>query len=661
MYSTPRRRCNGRSELKFVKRKGNEADVIDVINKLQNKLTSNGKLLEVPLPQIVVEGGQSSGKSSVLESIIGRDFLPRGTGTVTRRPTIIQLHPNDEVYAEFLHRGSERFTDFERVKQEIKDETMRDPGPNGFSSKPISLKIYAPNVLKLTFVDMPGIIKNVTPDMPKESVEDVERMILKYIEQPNSIILAVSPANQDIATSDAIEMASRVDPKRERTLCVLTKLDLMDRGTDARDILENRVLPLAKGYIGVVNRSQEDIDAGKDFQASLHSEKRFFENHPAYSHMADLHGSVYLQKRLQIELIEHIRKTLPAVRKELSHKLSCMRKDLKKMDQMMGFSNDGVSGAQVFMQRLVHQFIDDIHTNLFGHSEYACLDSLKAGAIINYKMHVELEEILKLPTELSEEEFMNLIANVHGTRNILSIPSVALEAACGSILEKYREPLEIFVDSISSVLISAVENSCFIVSEYPALKEDVVRFINESIDTASEETKDLLGKHLDSQMRYCNVYHWDFNKCRWESGLPCKPVIVWNSNADESDDEIKEEDNAIAVNNHADDLDSLSDLISGKMKRNNNMKSNSKNMADIVTEYIRLVQKQIADTTLKYINCFLVHQVFDFIKTELMIKLLNSSNKDSILEECEQEFQRRNELLDLCADIEEALVAAQAF
>ncbi|GBN98452.1 Dynamin-2 [Araneus ventricosus] len=197
---------------------------------------------------------------------------------------------------------------------------------------------------------MPGIIKNVTPDMPEESREDVERMILRYIEQPNSIILAVSPANQDIATSDAIEMASRVDPKRERTLCVLTKLDLMDRGTDARDILKNRILPLAKGYIGVVNRSQEDVDTGKDFEASLVSEKRFFENHPAYSHMADRQGSAYLQKRLQLELIEHIRKTLPAIRKELSHKLSCLRKDLKKMDQMMGFNNEGESGVQIFMQ-----------------------------------------------------------------------------------------------------------------------------------------------------------------------------------------------------------------------------------------------------------------------------------------------------------------------
>ncbi|GBM74474.1 hypothetical protein AVEN_69476-1 [Araneus ventricosus] len=309
------------------------------------------------------------------------------------------------------------------------------------------------------------------------------------------------------------------------------------------------------------------------------------------------------------------------------------------------------------MQRLVNQFIDDINRSLFGNSGNVCLESLKAGAIINYKMHVEIQEILKLPANLTEEELMNIIANVHGTRDILSIPSVTLEAACGSILEKYRESLEGFVDSISSILISAVENSCSIVLDYPALKEDLVHFINEFIDSASEETKDLLEKHLDAEMKYCNIYHCDFSKSKWEGGLACSPVIVWNSDVDGNDNE----DYVEAINSHTDDLDSYSELISGKMKRNNNMRTNAKNLLGIVTEYIRLVQKQISDTTLKYINCFLVHQVFDFIKTALMIKLLNSPNKNSILEECEQEFQRRNELLDLCADLEEALLAVQAF
>ncbi|GIY66189.1 dynamin-2, partial [Caerostris extrusa] len=537
------------------------------------------------------------------------NFTSRYWCCFQRRPTVIQLQPCEEVYAEFLHKGNEKFTDFERVKQEIIDETLKDPGPVGFSSKPIILKIYAPNVLKLTFVDMPGIIKNATPDMTEQSIDDVEMMILRYIEQPNSIILAVSPANQDIATSDGIKMASKVDPNSmfkfsinklqlfsvERTICVLTKLDLMDRGTDARDILENRVLPIAKGYIGVINRSQEDINEGRDIEHSLRYEKRFFENHPAYSDIAYKMGSVYLQRRLHMELVEHIRKTLPTVRKEIAQKLSSLRKDLKIMDNMMGFNNNVQSGAEVFMHKLVHKFIEDIR-----------------------------------PTKLTEEQLINLIANVHGTRNILSIPCVSLEAACGAILKLYRRPLENFVDSITDILISAVEDSSSI---------KVIRFINESIDKASEETKDLLGKHLESQMNCCNVYHWDLKGSIWKEGLTCSPVKIWNSGETEENsseenllslEENSEDSVAEVLNstfNDSTDFHSFSQSISMKMRENNNAKENSKNLASILKDYIRLVQKQVADTTIKYINCFLVNHVFEFIKIELIIKLSHSSNK----------------------------------
>lgn len=72
----------------------------------------------------------------------------------------------------------------------------------------------------------------------------------------------------------------------------------MDQGTDAKEILENRLLPLRRGYIGVVNRSQRDIDGRKDITAALRAERQFFLTHPSYSHMADRMGTAYLQKKL---------------------------------------------------------------------------------------------------------------------------------------------------------------------------------------------------------------------------------------------------------------------------------------------------------------------------------------------------------------------------
>ena len=99
----------------------------------------------------------------MLQSIIGKDFLPRGTGIVTRRPIILQLNntPKDsEEYAELSHKKGEKFTDWDKVREEIELETVKLVGKNkGISSSPIIVKVYSPNVVDLNIVDLPGITK----------------------------------------------------------------------------------------------------------------------------------------------------------------------------------------------------------------------------------------------------------------------------------------------------------------------------------------------------------------------------------------------------------------------------------------------------------------------------------------------------------------------
>ncbi|XP_013788774.2 dynamin-2-like [Limulus polyphemus] len=122
--------------------------LIHMMNKLQDAVSQAGsKIFNVDLPQIVVVGGQSAGKSSVLENFVGKEFLPRGSGIVTRRPLIVQLfhHPSME-YAEFLHQPNKIYKDFEKVREEIEAETDRETGTNkNVSSKPINLRIYSPH------------------------------------------------------------------------------------------------------------------------------------------------------------------------------------------------------------------------------------------------------------------------------------------------------------------------------------------------------------------------------------------------------------------------------------------------------------------------------------------------------------------------------------
>jgi len=134
-----------------------------------------------------------------------------------------------EEWGEFLHKPNLKFHNFDEVRKEIEAETDRKAGRNkGVSPEPILFKIYSPNVLNLTLVDTPGIARVPVGDQPQNIEEQIRDMIMGYIRKPNSIILAVTAANQDLATSDALKLARDVDPDGKppslpRPFCVSQK------------------------------------------------------------------------------------------------------------------------------------------------------------------------------------------------------------------------------------------------------------------------------------------------------------------------------------------------------------------------------------------------------------------------------------------------------
>ena len=253
--------------------------------------------------------------------------LPRGTGIVTRRPLILQLinrtppthaqpngvdgingdikstdkEANAEEWGEFLHIPGQKFFDFNKIREEIVKETDSKTGRNaGISPAPINLRIYSPNVLTLTLVDLPGLTKVPVGDQPRDIERQIKDMVLKQIQKPNAIILAVTAANTDLANSDGLKLAREVDPEGQRTIGVLTKVDLMDEGTDVVDILAGRIIPLRLGYVPVVNRGQRDIANNRTISYALENEKNFFENHKAYRNKSSYCGTPYLARKLNL-------------------------------------------------------------------------------------------------------------------------------------------------------------------------------------------------------------------------------------------------------------------------------------------------------------------------------------------------------------------------
>ncbi|XP_034519625.1 dynamin-1 [Ailuropoda melanoleuca] len=432
-------------------------DLIPLVNRLQDAFSAIGQNADLDLPQIAVVGGQSAGKSSVLENFVGRDFLPRGSGIVTRRPLVLQLVNATTEYAEFLHCKGKKFTDFEEVRLEIEAETDRVTGTNkGISPVPINLRVYSPHVLNLTLVDLPGMTKVPVGDQPPDIEFQIRDMLMQFVTKENCLILAVSPANSDLANSDALKVAKEVDPQGQRTIGVITKLDLMDEGTDARDVLENKLLPLRRGYIGVVNRSQKDIDGKKDITAALAAERKFFLSHPSYRHLADRMGTPYLQKVLNQQLTNHIRDTLPGLRNKLQSQLLSIEKEV---DEYKNFRPDDPARKTKALLQMVQQFAVDFEKRIEGSGDQIDTYELSGGARINRIFHERFPfELVKMEFDEKElrREISYAIKNIHGIRTGLFTPDLAFEATVKKQVQKLKEPSIKCVDMVVSELTATI-------------------------------------------------------------------------------------------------------------------------------------------------------------------------------------------------------------
>ncbi|XP_049924788.1 dynamin-3 isoform X3 [Epinephelus moara] len=486
-------------------------DLIPLINKLQDAFSSIGQSCNLDLPQIAVVGGQSAGKSSVLENFVGRDFLPRGSGIVTRRPLILQLVNNKAEYAEFLHCKGKKFVDFEEVRAEIESETDRITGSNkGISPIPINLRVYSPHVLNLTLIDLPGMTKVAVGDQPVDIEHQIRDMLLQFITKESCLILAVTPANTDLANSDALKIAKEVDPQGLRTIGVITKLDLMDEGTDAKDILENKLLPLRRGYIGVVNRSQKDIDGKKDIRAALAAERKFFLSHPAYRHIAERMGTPHLQKTLNQQLTNHIRDTLPGLRSKLQSQLLSLEKEV---EEYKNFRPDDPTRKTKALLQMVQQFGVDFEKCIEGSGDQVDTNELSGGAKINRIFHERFPfELVKIVFDEKElrREISHAIKNVHGVRTGLFTPDLAFEAIVKKQIVKLKTPCLKCIDLVIQELINTVRQCTNKLNSYPRLREETERIVTTHVREREGKTKDQVLLLIDIELSYINTNHEDF-------------------------------------------------------------------------------------------------------------------------------------------------------
>ena len=494
--------------------------LLPVVNQLQDVFSKVNMVHELDLPQIVVVGAQSTGKSSVLENIVGKDFLPRGSGIVTRRPLVLQMtkltaeeeesrksRSEATEWGTFLHKPGVVYTDFVEIKNEISRETERLCGDKkGVSSDPIRLNVTSPNCLDLTVIDLPGLTKIAVDGQQENIKEAIEDMAIEYCKPKNTIILAVTAANTDIANSDALQLARRVDPQGDRTIGVLTKLDLMDAGTNALDVLKGNVVKLKRGFVGLVNRSQRDIDMMKNVKDSLESEMDFFKSHPIYSKYANKQlGTKFLTQTLSDNLLVHIRKCLPELKQNIENLL-------KQTDLLLKEYGQSEMGPGSKLLQLLSSYSTSIIQNLDGSNVPGQISSkiekTRGGAKINSMFSTafvpHLEKLSPLDS-IDDDQVQTIISSCQGTRNKLFIPEQAFEALCRICIRSLESPSYKLVDLAHDELVNLTEDTSQSLARYPKLQSCVSDYMKIFLLEYKEPLTAFVGNLMDMETAHINT------------------------------------------------------------------------------------------------------------------------------------------------------------
>lgn len=411
-----------------------------------DKLRELGIQEMVPLPQMVVVGDQSAGKSSVLDSLTGFHF-PRNVTLCTRHATeiicrreetesivvSIQAVDADEEKAKNFRRQATNLDapEFEKIFSDAAEVMgiKSDAGGTGsaFSRDILRVEISGPNMDHLTVIDVPGMFENVTPGLTTaDDIGLVKDMVKRYIHESRTIILAVVPCNGDIANQKILTLAKEADPEGKRTLGVLTKPDLaVEKAT--KQVVVDLVLggrrDLHLGYCVVKNRGADDDSSSS--QERDQKEKAFFAKAPWTKLPADKVGIPALKSRIQQLLMDRTRSEFPKVRAELSSNLKNKEEDLEGMGQ---------SRSTTDQQRM---FIGKVASK-FGRIKDQGLD-----AYYNRDKIFTDNPDLKLITRIREinERFSEVVYEKGHARNFTSAEDEANEAKVEEDSTKYHSDL----------------------------------------------------------------------------------------------------------------------------------------------------------------------------------------------------------------------------
>ncbi|KPP72325.1 dynamin-1-like protein-like, partial [Scleropages formosus] len=551
------------------------------------------------------------------------------------------------------------YTDFDEIRQEIENETDR----------------------------VSGINKVPVGDQPKDIEVQIRDLILKYISNPNCIILAVTAANTDMATSEALKVAREVDPDGRRTLAVVTKLDLMDAGTDAMDVLMGRVIPVKLGLIGVVNRSQLDINNKKTVADAIRDEYAFLQK--KYPSLANRNGTKFLAKTLNRLLMHHIRDCLP----ELKTRINVLAAQYQSLLSSYG---EPVEDKSATLLQLITKFATEYCNTIEGTAKYIETAELCGGARICYIFHETFGRTLESVDPLgglTTIDVLTAIRNATGPRPALFVPEVSFELLVKRQVKRLEEPslrcVELVHEEMQRIIQHCSNYSTQELLRFPKLHDAIVEVVTSLLRKRLPITNDMVHNLVAIELAYINTKHPDFadacglmnsnieeqrrNRMREVSAAASRDKVAgggaqgdqeastgnWRGMLNKSQEGLTEDKTKpqgtvppSPQKGHAVNLLDVPVPVARKLSARE--QRDCEVIERLIKSYFLIVRKNIQDSVPKAVMHFLVNYVKDSLQSELVGQLYKSALLDDLLTESEDMAQRRSEAADMLKALQKA-------
>ncbi|XP_078394010.1 dynamin-1-like protein [Cetorhinus maximus] len=534
----------------------------------------------------------------------------------------------------------------------------------GISPEPIHLKIYSSSVLNLTLIDLPGITKVPVGDQPADIEQQIREMLGMYISNPNSLILAVTAANTDMATSEALKLARDVDPDGRRTLAVVTKLDLMDAGTDAVDVLTGRVIPVKLGIIGVVNRSQHDINVNKSIADAIQDEQTFLQK--KYPSLATRNGTKYLSKTLNRLLMHHIRDCLP----ELKTRVNVLTAQYQAMLNSYGHP---IEDHNATLLQIITKFATEYCNTIEGTAKNIETSELCGGARICYIFHETfgrtLESIDPL-TGLTTLDVLTAIRNATGPRPALFVPEVSFELLVKRQIKRLEEPslrcVELVHEELQRIIQHCTTYNTQELLRFPKLHDAIVEVVTGLLRKRLPVTNEMVHNLVAIELAYINTKHPDFSDAAMvsasvnssQSEVPQDGSRKWK--VEKVEERLPEEKSRNSSGStfsspskgHAVNLLDAPVPVSRRLSLRE--QRDCEVIQRLIKSYFLIVRKTIQDSVPKTVMHFLVNHVKDNLQSELVGQLYKSQLLDALLTESEDMAAQRTEAANMLKALQRA-------